>query len=334
MPNITFSLFKTFLIILVIFILLIVVMFKFTPKPMTYIAKKFIFDPTPNKKSPTSIDEIIEVINIDKDIEYTSKYSNNSFDHYYSKTQTEKQPVIIWLHGGGFVGGDKAMVSDYASIMASKNYTVIAANYATALNASYPTPILQVSELVNYLLINTEALKLDMNNIVFAGDSAGAQIVSQYVISQTNENYNPSFTISMDLVKSDIKGMLLYCGIYDIADLQNNNNKVIDYVFKQLGWAYMNNKDWINSDVVNEASIFNNISKDFPKSYITDGNKLSFENSAKMLIAKLSENNIEYKERFFDSELDIYHEFQFNLASKEGNIVLEDSLEFLSLVFK
>lgn len=267
-----------------------------------------------------------------KDQTYESVYKNNTYDVYSPKASVGKTPVIIWAHGGGFVGGDKSMVSDFASIFASEGFTVIAFNYPLAPQGRYPDPIFAVDALIKHLQLNQEYLNLDLSKIIFTGDSAGAQIVSQYVNTQVNSEYGLSMAMDQRLSHTDIKGMILYCGIYRIEDLADSDNKFINFLFGQLGWSYLGEKNWMKSETVTQASVTDHVNSYFPPTYLTDRNKASFEHSAKGLESKLKELKVPVVSRFFSEEKSLLHEFQFNLESEEGLLVLEDTLSFLKNV--
>lgn len=56
---------------------------------------------------------------------------------------TEKLPVIIWLHGGGFVGGDKSSLKEFATYLAvDTQVAVVAMNYQVAPVLRYPGQLL------------------------------------------------------------------------------------------------------------------------------------------------------------------------------------------------
>lgn len=324
---------KWLLIVIVTISLVMILVVNVTPRPMTYLAKKFIFDPTPMNKPVSNNQDLLENIIITKDEEYVSPYANNTYDIYTPLNTKGPTPVIIWAHGGGFVGGDKAMVKDYATVFANEGYTVIAMNYPLAPKGRYPDPIFAVDAMVQDLEKNKDLLNIDMKQIVFAGDSAGAQIVSQYVNTQLDHDYATEIGIPHTLINTDIKGMVLYCGIYRIEDLADSDNGFINFLFGQLGWSYLGEKDWIKSDRIYQASVTDHVNKMFPPTYITDGNVASFENSAKSLEAQLLDLNVPVVSRFFEDDKSLMHEFQFNLETEEGLLVLEDTLSFLKSRF-
>jgi acetyl esterase len=66
-------------------------------------------------------------------------------------TSREPRPVILWVHGGGFIGSTAASVADYAILLAHAGYTVAALDYSLAPGARYPAPIRQGNAALRYL---------------------------------------------------------------------------------------------------------------------------------------------------------------------------------------
>ena len=50
------------------------------------------------------------------------------------------RPVILWVHGGGFIGSSAATVADYAILLAHSGYMVASLDYSLAPGARYPVP--------------------------------------------------------------------------------------------------------------------------------------------------------------------------------------------------
>ena len=83
-----------------------------------------------------------------KDINYNSKFPDGTLDIIYPKTLREKI-CYFWVHGGGFVGGDKSDITGYAVELAARGYTVININYALALKESILPPYYNLVRLTN-----------------------------------------------------------------------------------------------------------------------------------------------------------------------------------------
>lgn len=72
------------------------------------------------------------------DLTYESKYKENTYDIYYPKNSKGPVPVLFWVHGGGFVGGDKSGVKEFATkLVSDANIAVVAMNYELAPDSEY-----------------------------------------------------------------------------------------------------------------------------------------------------------------------------------------------------
>ncbi|MDZ4632603.1 alpha/beta hydrolase [Bacillus cereus] len=268
-----------------------------------------------------------------RDINYNSKFPDGTLDIIYPKIYNEKTPVIFWVHGGGFVGGDKSDITGYAVELAAKGYTVVNINYALAPKRNYPTPVLQLGEAYEYIKENTKKYHLKLDRVYFAGDSAGAQISGQFVNIQTSPRYANLTKIDPIVEPSTIKGILLFCGPYDMPALAKmETTKEVQDFMRTTGWAYFGKKDFESLPEIEIASIFKHITKDYPPTFITDGNKASFEEQGKAMASALESKGVPVEKLFFDKNIsgELAHEFQFKMNTPAGQETFNKALEFLN----
>lgn len=182
----------TALVILTI-ALVVFVSFQVSPKPSALIVKRLfsgkvvIRDVDRYEAAKLSVQSV-------KDLVYPSKYKTNTFDVYSPLNAQEKTPVLFWLHGGGFVGGDKESIEEFATYLVNATgLIVVSMNYQVAPDLHYPGQVEQVGELYSFVkraLAEQPAFAaMDLDRVMFGGDSAGAQIAAQFVTIQTNEAY-------------------------------------------------------------------------------------------------------------------------------------------------
>lgn len=60
-------------------------------------------------------------------------------------------------------------------------------NYALAPQYKYPTPLIQMNQATQFIKENKMNLPIDFNQVIIGGDSAGAQLASQFTAIQTND---------------------------------------------------------------------------------------------------------------------------------------------------
>ena len=279
-----------------------------------------------------------ETVSVSKNISY-GDLGDELFDLYLPADRDGLLPLIIWVHGGAFVGGDKADVEFLARALAFEGYAVACINYSRAPEAKYPTPVLQTGTALDFLM-NSEypgSTGIDTQQIFLAGDSAGAHIAAQFVNLQTNPAYRDDFMathtspgFSEPISKDILKGVLLYCGPYSIRRMLDVEHPMFKFLVWQTGWAYLNDRNLTGSPFEIEADIILNVTADFPPAFITDGNTMSFPQHARALAEKVSGLGVNCRELYFDDSLvAVPHEYQFDLRKDAGRLALKEVLEFL-----
>jgi acetyl esterase/lipase len=282
-------------------------------------------------QNPADYEEKLANTRIERDWEYPSKDGRNRYDLYLPKDAEDALPVIVWVHGGAFVAGDKSGVENWAVMLANEGYAVAAVDYEWAPEIAYPGQVRQVEECIWELQKKAEeGQPLDMNRVILAGDSAGAHIAAQAGLLATNPAYSSALGVDSALEKDDLKGMLLYCGPYNVEKILAVEDSWMQFLASRIGWAMFGDKHWQEGDMIATTTIKNYVTGEFPPTFLADGNSGSFEQEGKELAAELKENGVDVQSLFFDpGRGEIGHEYQFNLASGEGMETYEETVRFL-----
>ena len=85
-------------------------------------------------------------------------------------------PVVIAIHGGGWVGGDKRDLPELNEYLASRGYVVAAVAYRLAPRWQFPAAQEDLAAALRYVQGLAHSHSLDPERIVLLGRSAGAQI--------------------------------------------------------------------------------------------------------------------------------------------------------------
>ncbi|KAA6452780.1 alpha/beta hydrolase [Bacillus swezeyi] len=324
---------RVFILLLIVFGLVLagISYWNLSPVPKAYLIKK-AFDEGMFVQSD-HYENARKKTKVIKDIDYHSKFPDGKLDIIYPKNHKGKTPVIFWVHGGAFVGGDKSDITGYAVELAARGYTVVNINYALAPKRKYPTPVLQLGEAYQYIKENKEKYGLKLNQVYFAGDSAGAQISGQFVAIQTSPQYEKLTKIDALVDPSTIRGVLLFCGPYNMPALAKlETTKEVQDFMRTTGWAYFGKKDFETLPEINTATILNHVTADYPPAFITDGNTASFEDQGKEFASALQSKGVPVDSLFFDKNVygELVHEFQFVMNTPAGQEVFNRVLEFLS----
>lgn len=165
-----------------------------TPWPSVFVIRA-IFDKGAADASARLEKHLPQSVVTQSAIQYDPSDPDALLDIYRPERLSPGVPMIVWVHGGGFVSGRREDLTNYLRILASHGFAVANIDYTIAPTAIYPTPIRQVSRALAFLDREGNKLGIDSSAIVIAGDSAGAQIAAQVANIVTSSAYAKSVGI-------------------------------------------------------------------------------------------------------------------------------------------
>lgn len=138
-----------------------------------------LIDTKPPKPLPPGVRRIA-------DCEYTvDGHVRHRLDLYLPEQIAQPLPVILWIHGGGWVTGDKA--GGPAIPFATKGFAVAAMNYRFSRHATFPAQTHDCKAAVRWLRANAQTYSLDASHIGVWGASAGGHLASMLGLTAGNE---------------------------------------------------------------------------------------------------------------------------------------------------
>ncbi|AJC49304.1 alpha/beta hydrolase [Allofrancisella guangzhouensis] len=114
-------------------------------------------------------------------IAYATVSNAQKLDIYLpnDKKFVKPYPVIIAIHGGAFLGGDKADYQLKPILESIKHgYAVVSINYRLADEAKFPAQIKDVKAAIRFLKANATKYNLNPDAIAVWGDSAGGNLAA------------------------------------------------------------------------------------------------------------------------------------------------------------
>ncbi len=108
------------------------------------------------------------------DVEY-GPHSQNRLDLWLADSTDGATPVAVYIHGGGFTGGDKSP-APYAAIreLLDAGVSVASINYRLLESGPYPIPMQDGARALQFLRHHADEYVLDKERFACFGGSAGA----------------------------------------------------------------------------------------------------------------------------------------------------------------
>lgn len=112
-------------------------------------------------------------------------------DIYLPADVKGKLPLVVFIHGGGWIGNDKYADMGYmpntVAAMLNNGIAVASIDYRFAMQAVFPAILQDCNKAVSFLYDNADKYNLDKNRIALMGFSAGGHLASLMGTSQNNK---------------------------------------------------------------------------------------------------------------------------------------------------
>jgi acetyl esterase/lipase len=101
-------------------------------------------------------------------------------DVYQPPAATSPSPIVMLIHGGGWVSGDKQDAAPFARSLAAAGFVVFSINYSLDLSTSpaYPREVTDVGTALTWVRQHATDFQGDPERIGVAGGSAGAYLAA------------------------------------------------------------------------------------------------------------------------------------------------------------
>jgi acetyl esterase/lipase len=249
-------------------------------------------------------------------------------------TSTTALPLVVWVHGGGWVGGSKDELSGWAAQIAAAGYVVGMLEYSLAPGHRYPTPLRQVMQALEHLRGHATELGLDPDRIVLAGDSAGAQIAAQAAALVTTPGYAAQVGVAPTVEAAHLRATVLACGPYDVGLLNRSTTAVGRRLTRALLWAYTGERHVERSPLSSTISVTDHLTGAFPPTLVTVGNADPLRAHTEALAERLRSAGAPVETVFWpdDQHPPLGHEYQFDLDQEAARAFVARMLGFLAAV--
>lgn len=101
-----------------------------------------------------------------------------TLDIYMPDGLTQKTPLIIFIHGGGWHSGGTENALAWCDTLLANNFIVAAINYRFSQDSIFPAQIYDCKAAVRWLKANADLYSIDTSKIGLIGVSAGAHLAS------------------------------------------------------------------------------------------------------------------------------------------------------------
>lgn len=245
----------------------------------------------------------------------------HKLDVYRPTNLKGKLPLLVVVHGGGWMYGDKEIYAPYAKNLCARGFAVVCFSYILAPEAKFPSQLSDLDNVLSFVKEHAEEYGFDLDNVFLVGDSSGASLSAQYAAIATNPEYRKLFSLQ---IRVGIRGLGLNCGLYrtlgtDFSALDKSANMI---------WDWYLGKGFDKKDPRYE--IMNNMTKDFPPAYLLTGEKDFIKVMNAPMVARLKELKVPYVFKEYTSKEGdkLQHVFYCNVIEEHAKLANDEECAF------
>lgn len=238
----------------------------------------------------------------------------------------EVLPVIVSVHGGAWVYGDKDRYQWYCMSLAQRGFAVVNFTYRLAPEHKFPTSIEDTCSVFAWTLANTQKYGFDTDHVFAVGDSAGAHMLTMFCAACVNDDYAARLGVRTPegFVPA---GVALNCGAYKIlVSDESTGDVMLDLTASLMGDLLPNGGTPEECELISPLLHLNS---KFPPAFVMTADGDFLKSDALPLVQALSDLNVEVAFHYYtSSELQLGHVFNCNMHLAEATRCNDDECAF------
>ena len=138
-------------------------------------------------------------------------------------------PLVVWIHGGGWIQGDKNSGNHPARIphlVKTEKYIGASINYRLSGEAKWPSQIHDCKAAIRWLRGNAEKYGINQEKIAAWGSSAGGHLASMLGVSHNNKKLEGKLG-SFKFVSSKVQAVINYYGPSLFLQMDDYPSKIV-----------------------------------------------------------------------------------------------------------
>lgn len=140
-------------------------------------------------------------------------------DIYLPANVRGKTPLVVFIHGGGWLSNDKysdmGYMKETVSEILESGFALASIDYRWSTQAVFPAQMLDCNAAISFLVDNADKYGFDINRMALMGFSAGGHLASMVGLAKNNDV--DSFFISGSNKEFNFKGVVDFYGPADLT---------------------------------------------------------------------------------------------------------------------
>jgi len=226
-------------------------------------------------------------IRIERGIPYGEAGRRNHLDIYLPAEGAENAPVLLQVHGGAWIIGQKEEQGiPLMQHLAAKGWVCVAINYRLSPRDPWPAQAIDVKKAIHWIRQNIATYGGDPGYIAITGGSAGGHLCALTALTPNTPEWQPGF----EDADTSVQVAVPHYGVYDFAG--STGTKAATKLRDLFLAEWVMKTTWRdNPEVFEDASPILRITPDAPDFFVIHGahDSLVPVDQARQFVARLRE---------------------------------------------
>jgi len=246
---------------------------------------------------------------------------------------SEKKPVFVYIHGGGFISGITDLRNAYVYNWAERGFFTASISYSYAPEKIFPTQIQEIFTALDLIYEQKKVYNLDFDKLVLSGESAGGYYIMMLTAFAKDKSLFDKLNIKFKHKDEfDVKTFVSHCGCFDLKNLLDPFKKQSKFpdikmmVSSLLGLSIFDSRRFLETE--NGQLTYPHVTKDFPPAFIVWADRDYLRYEAFDLIDTYRELKIPYED-FEASGIIGNHAWSIATVFKKGRLCFDKAFNFV-----
>jgi acetyl esterase/lipase len=146
-------------------------------------------------------------------------------DVYQRRNVAAPVPVVVNIHGGGWVGGTKEGNTMELLPYLALGFSVVNVEYRMARNALAPAAVEDCRLALRWVIKNAKTYNFDTSKIVVTGGSAGGHLALMTGMLNLEAGFDSPKEWDQEMMQMHVAAIINWFGITDVKDLLSGENR-------------------------------------------------------------------------------------------------------------
>jgi arylformamidase len=162
---------------------------------------------------------------IQRDVAYAEPRNERQMLDVYSPAEGKNHPIIVWIHGGGWRGGNKNGVEKKSQAFVDRGFVFVSTTYRFLPNVTVKEMTGDIAKAIHWVHDHSNDFGGDPNTIFVMGHSAGAHLAA---LVCTDDSYLQAEGLSLAIIRGCVP---IDVSVYDIPKRLKDGGSVSPATF-------------------------------------------------------------------------------------------------------